>query len=171
MARTTPLVARPPGDIPHSGDNVVDSAAQVVPPPASPVADAMPPAAVAPVRRDRSRLLRAATLAGALALGLAGGFAGSAFHPGSNGKTGAVGAVGPAGSVGPAGPTGQAGAAAQVAELGVCYSTTSGTSGVYYLNGIYITSPLKHADGTTYCESGSYVPVAPQTQNSSGGGG
>jgi hypothetical protein len=121
-----------------------------------------PAVAVPAPSRSRARLPIAAVALSAV-LGLAGGFVGSALH---HGPAGSRGPAGPQGVAGPAGPAGPAGAAAQVAELGVCYSTYSNTSGTAsWISGVYLTSPSRHTDGTTYCPSGSYVPVAPQAPN------
>ena len=87
-------------------------------------------------------------------LGFLGGVLGSSLHPG---------ATGPAGQAGPPGPVGPAGTAAKVDGLGVCvqdsYQYQDGTTWIDSLN---ITSPSKHADGTTFCSLGNYVPVEPQ---------
>jgi hypothetical protein len=102
----------------------------------------------------------------AVLLGGVAGFGASALHPGSDGKTGASGKVGTPGLTGKAGiqgVVGPSGTAAAVTDLGVCYSTTNGdfTNGDTYISSIYISSVSKHADGTTYCSTGSYVPVSP----------
>jgi hypothetical protein len=92
-------------------------------------------------------------------LGAVAGFGASSMHPGPQGKTGVAGASGVAGPVGPVGPAGAPGSAAQVSGLGVCYTPFSQNG---WMTGIDISSPSKHADGTTYCANGTYVPVAPQ---------
>ena len=106
----------------------------------------------------------------ALVFGLAGGFAGSMLTPprdGTDGARGPAGARGVAGKGGLPGKAGPAGSAAKVESLGFCYSTQDGTSNtVYYLTGVYISSPLKHPDGTTYCADGTYDPVEPQAEGS-----
>jgi hypothetical protein len=102
----------------------------------------------------------------AVLLGGVAGFGASALHPGSDGKTGATGKAGITGTTGKAGvqgAVGPTGTAAAVSDLGVCYNTTSGnfTNGDSYISSVYITSVSKHADGTTFCSTGSYVPVSP----------
>jgi hypothetical protein len=112
-------------------------------------------------RLSTTWVLILALLLGAVA-GFAGGFAASALHPGPKGDTGAQGARGP---IGHTGLQGESGAAAQVTDLGVCYNSTSQTSAdgsTFWITGVYITSPLRHPDGTTFCSVGSYIPVSPQ---------
>lgn len=96
---------------------------------------------------------------GAAALfGLIGGFVASGLHPGPKGAVGQTGAPGPAGATGPAG------SAAAVADLGVCVDTQYTTqNSLTWVASVNIFSPSKHADGTTYCSSGEYVAVQPQS--------
>jgi hypothetical protein len=95
--------------------------------------------------------------------GFGGGFAAGGLHPGPRGEAGTQGVQGLRGLTGETGATGQSGAAAQVTELGVCYDTTNQSSnGTYWITGVYVSSPSRHQDGTTYCPSGTYVPVQPQ---------
>jgi len=109
----------------------------------------------------------------ALVLGFAGGFAGSEFHKGSAGTTGEVGPEGPPGlpgAPGLIGLTGAPGAAAVVGDLGLCFDTSySNPYGDTYLTGVYLSTVQKHPDGTTYCSSGRYIPVAPQNPDTPGG--
>lgn len=127
------------------------------------------------IRTDQPRnwWLFAVSLVLAALLGAVAGFAASGLHPGPRGHQGAAGLPGAAGAAssvpGPAGPpgatgaTGPAGAAATTTDLGVCESVNYGTVyGVSVINSVTINSPSKHADGTTYCSYGSYVPVTPQ---------
>jgi hypothetical protein len=89
--------------------------------------------------------------------GFLGGFLASGLHPGPQG------AAGPAGVTGPAGVAGPAGSAAKVEGLGVCYSAdTQYSGGVTWVDSLTLSSPSKHADGTTYCAYGDYVAVQPQ---------
>jgi hypothetical protein len=117
------------------------------------------------VQRKRAWWTKALPLVLAGVLGATAGFAASGLHPGPEGKQGNQGVAGVAGATGPMGPAGAAGSAAQVTGLGVCVSenTASDFYGQYFVNGMSIFSPSKHADGTTYCASGQYVPVAPQS--------
>lgn len=122
----------------------------------------------APARRHLV-LYSVGVLLVAIVLGALAGFFASGLHPGPRGVQGAAGKQGVAGTAGLQGPAGVSGAAAKIpANLGVCYSSgfanlTDGTSVTTYVN---ITSPSKHADGTTYCPSGDYVPVTPAADNS-----
>jgi hypothetical protein len=115
-----------------------------------------------------TRAVVLALVVGALA-GFGGGFAASGLHPGPRGRTGTQGVQGlqgvqgVQGDQGQAGATGKSGTAAQVSELGVCYDTTNQSSnGTFWITGVFISSPSRHSDGTTFCSSGTYVPVQPQ---------
>jgi hypothetical protein len=107
------------------------------------------------------------TLAGVIGIG--GAFGMSALHPGPQGKagrTGAAGAAGAQGLQGLIGPAGLTGSAAQVTNLGVCYSATNqfnSFTNSSWVSSVFLISPSKHADGTTYCPTGQYVPVSPQS--------
>jgi hypothetical protein len=174
--RTATLVAGSTSTLNGDGSEDITSiaAAPAVPPPpiavpTSPVAAVPPPFVPQSTRPSRARLILAVGLLSAL-LGFAGGIAGSALHRGPAGTTGSAGQTGAKGDTGLTGSTGPAGSAAQVSELGVCYDTSSSSGGgSYWLTSMYLTSPSKHPDGTTYCPSGSYVPVAPQSDHGGGG--
>jgi hypothetical protein len=123
------------------------------------------------VKPRRAWLRTAAIILAAAVAGGGAGFGASWLHPGPRGlagQAGAQGVAGPAGkpgATGAVGPAGLAGSAAQVTGLGVCYTTSSNSNntGAFWITSVYLTSPARHADGTTYCPSGDYVPVAPQT--------
>lgn len=126
-----------------------------------------------PPRRRTSWLADIAVVVIAVLLGagagyLAGHNAGPRGVPGVAGERGPVGPQGPPGLAGAVGAAGAAGSAAAVTDLGVCWSdyvqTNTNTLGqsVSWITSVSITSPAKHADGTTYCPYGNYVAVSPQ---------
>jgi hypothetical protein len=113
-----------------------------------------------PIRRGW--LFWALSLVLAALLGAAAGFGASALHPGADGKQGAAGPAGATGAPGQKGDPGEPGlpgSAAQVTDLGVCFSVTYSNG---FVQSVGATSPSRHADGTTYCPYGQYVPVQPQ---------
>lgn len=121
-----------------------------------------------PAKSRRTAGLAVALVVGLLA-GFLGGIAGAAIMapdatPGPRGVRGADGAQGPTGKQGETGKTGKAGADGKTpTQIGICYSTTDNSSNsVYFLTGVYISSPEKNADGTTSCSDGNYVPATPQ---------
>jgi hypothetical protein len=126
----------------------------------------------APAAPHRFGLILTAVAVTSILLGALAGFFASALHPGPRGHTGVTGAAGTTGTAGAAGKQGLrgvSGSAASVADLGICYDapTDTSTAGNFFVTSIYITSVSKHADGTTYCATGTYVPVSPAPVNNS----
>lgn len=120
-----------------------------------------PAATPEPAKPRRTAGLAVALVVGLLA-GFAGGIAGAAImapdaEPGPRGPRGAEGAQGEQGEPGKTGADGKA-----PTQIGICYSVSDSVADVYYLTGVFISSPVKNADGTTSCPDGTYVAATPQ---------
>jgi hypothetical protein len=97
-------------------------------------------------------------------IAIAAGFGSSYLHPGPRGHTGPSGPRGPQGVQGVAGPVGSS---ASAQHLGICYDTSNWTSTAVdvppLLTNVMVSSPSKSKDGTVSCDTGTFIPVTPQS--------